>query len=91
MAVQALLLVALAVAVAWGLLRYFPDETMAALRFINTSRALVFGVLLLSTALVFIASGSPLLIVAGMAILVFLVVQILVDGVHTRVLEMVGL
>ncbi len=91
MAVEVFLFAGLAVAIAVGLLRFYPDETRRALRFINASRALVFGLVWVLTAVVFVASGSLGLVTLGVLMFVLVFVQIAVEDLHTRALEVIGL
>lgn len=91
MAVELFLFVGLAIAVSVGLLRFYPEQTRRALRIINTSRAVVFGVLWVSTAAVFVASGSPMLVFLGVLMFVLVFVQILVEDLHIKAREVIGL
>ena len=89
MAATALAVVAAVVLISYGLLRFFPDETRAVLRFINTSRAVVFGLLWTATALSFIVSGVALLMLVGAVMLALVVLQILVDDLHEQALDVI--
>jgi len=91
MAAEILIFGGLAILIAVGLLRFFPEGTRRALRFINASRALVFGIIWVSTALVFVSSGAWLLVVAGLLMLVLVFVQVFIDDLHIKAREAIGL
>jgi len=89
--VTVFLFAALAVAVAVGMLRFFPEETRAAMRWFHRSRMFVVGVFWTLTALVFIASGSLPLMLAGVVLLVIVVLNVLIEDLHTKALRRAGL
>ena len=91
MAVEALLVVVLAVATGVVLLRRYPDATLRWFNRIRAARALIFGVFSLAVAFAFISSGSLLLMFVGGLMLLYGVVWVLVDDVTDTILEAIPL
>lgn len=82
-----LVIIGLAIVTALVLMRRYPDATLRWFNRIRAARALVFGLFSLAVAMVFISSGSLLLMTVGGLMLLYGVVWILVDDVTETVME----
>jgi len=70
-----------------GLVWFFPEETRRWFNRAQQARALVFGLFSLAVALVFVASGSPMLMLIGGAMLLYGVLWLLLDDATGEIRE----
>jgi len=81
--------IGLAVGVAYGLLRLYPDLTKTWFRRIMTARQIIGGGALLVVGLLFIGSGATPLVLAGFAILLYAALFLLLEKPHATIVSSV--
>lgn len=90
MALFALTVIAATGLLAYGLMRFYPEGTMKWFRRIMLSRKLIFGILALASAWIFIASGYGPLIFLGALVVLGFWLYFFTEDPHEEVARWIG-